>query len=62
MAAEVPIDFWKICIAELKKVKHFLMLAEGEKPKMPKAGFDATYTCGNMHMMKEIYKDEKSVK
>ena len=38
------------------------MLAEGEKPELHAAGFDATYAWQNMHMMKELYKGEKTLK
>ncbi len=62
VAEEVPVDFWKTCIAELKKIKHVFMLAEGEKPALHEAGFDATYAWQNMHMMKELYKGEKTLK
>lgn len=62
VAEEVPVDFWKTCIAELKKLKHVFMLAEGEKPALHEAGFDATYAWQNMHQMKELYKGEKTLK
>lgn len=62
VAGEVPDDFWKTCIGELKKIKDVFMLAEGEKPELHLAGFDATYAWGNMHMMKELYNGEKTLK
>jgi glycosidase len=62
VAEEVPLDFWKTCIAELKKIKDVFMLAEGEKPELHEAGFDATYAWSNMHLMKELYKGEKTLK
>jgi len=61
VAEEVPADFWKVCIAELKKVKDVFMLAEGEKPELYETGFDATYAWSNMHLMKELYKGEKTL-
>ncbi|MBK8608815.1 MAG: DUF3459 domain-containing protein [Chitinophagaceae bacterium] len=61
VAEEVPADFWKDCITALKKVKQVFMLAEGEKPELHEAGFDATYAWGNMHRMKELYAGEKSL-
>jgi glycosidase len=62
VAEEVPVDFWKTCIAELKKIKDVFMLAEGEKPELHAAGFDETYTWSMMHMMQELYQGKKSVK
>ncbi|MEO6329646.1 MAG: alpha-amylase family glycosyl hydrolase [Ginsengibacter sp.] len=59
MAKEVPTDFWKQCITELRKVKNVFMLGEGEKPELNSAGFDATYTWAVMHAMKDLY-DMKS--
>jgi hypothetical protein len=62
VAEEVPVDFWKTCIAELKKIKDVFMLAEGEKPELHDAGFDATYAWNNMHLMKDLYKGDKTLK
>ncbi len=38
-----PVDFWKECITDLRKIKPVFMLAESEKPEFHYAGFDATY-------------------
>ncbi|MEO6820631.1 MAG: alpha-amylase family glycosyl hydrolase [Ginsengibacter sp.] len=62
VAEEVPADFWKDCITDLKKVKNVFMLAEGEKPALHYAGFDATYTWTVMQGMKDIYDGKKSLK
>jgi alpha-amylase len=62
VAEQVPTDFWKECITELKKVKNVFMLAEGEKPELHAAGFDETYTWSMMHFMEELYKGKKNVK
>jgi len=62
VAEQVPTDFWKECITELKKVKNVYMLAEGEKPELHAAGFDETYTWNMMHFMQELYQGKKSVK
>ena len=44
VAAEVPADFWKTCIAALKKTKPgIFMLAEGDNGDLHRAGFDASY-------------------
>ena len=43
VAMDVPTDFWKECITELRKIKNVFMLAEAEKPELHTAGFDETY-------------------
>jgi alpha-amylase len=55
VAGDVPTDFWKECITELKKIKNVFMLAEGEKPELNAAGFDATYTWSIMSAMADLY-------
>src|ERR1700712_36034 len=45
----VPDDFWKDCIAELKKVKNVFMLAEGETGNLHRDGFDVTYPWDMFH-------------
>lgn len=55
VAEEVPADFWKECITELRKLKHVFMLAEGETPELHYAGFDATYAWETMHAMEGVY-------
>jgi glycosidase len=56
VAAEVPMDFWKECIATLKAGKPgIFMLAEADKPELHAAGFDVTYGWQAMHAMKELY-------
>ena len=62
VAEEVPADFWKQCIDSLKKLKNVFMLAEGEKPWLHEAGFNVTYAWEMMHMMKDLYKGNKTVK
>ena len=62
VADQVPTDFWKECITELKKIKNVFMLAEGEKAELHVAGFDETYTWSMMHFMQELYQGKKSVK
>lgn len=61
VAEEVPADFWKECITELRKIKHVFMLAEGEKPELHYAGFDATYAWSTMHLMVDVYSGKQSV-
>jgi alpha-amylase len=39
----IPVDFWKRCISELKKIKNVFMLSESQHPEFHSVGFDATY-------------------
>ncbi|MFT3980810.1 MAG: alpha-amylase family glycosyl hydrolase [Ferruginibacter sp.] len=56
VAGEVPNDFWKECIGQLRQVKpDIFMLAEGDKPELHTAGFDVTYGWQAMHAMKDLY-------
>ncbi|MBA2249577.1 MAG: DUF3459 domain-containing protein, partial [Chitinophagaceae bacterium] len=50
-----PVDFWKQCIASLKKVKNVYMLAESETPLLHEVGFDETYTWSVMAAMADVY-------
>ena len=59
VAGEVADDYWIKCIPELKKMKNIFMLAEGNKPSLPRDGFDATYTWNEFNMMKLIAKGER---
>lgn len=59
VAGEVPDDFWKQCIDELKKVKNVLMLAEGDKGSLHTAGFDISYAWDMFQMTKLIAKGER---
>lgn len=61
VADDVPMDFWKACITELKKSKHVFMLAEGKKLELYDAGFDETYAWGTMVAMQELYQGKKTV-
>ena len=54
VANEVPADFWKDCISQLKAMKNIFMLAEGDKPELHTAGFDATYAWPMFQQMKKI--------
>jgi alpha-amylase len=61
VAGDVPDDFWKKCIAELKKVnENIFMQAEADKPSLNEDGFDATYAWGMFAMMKKVAKGERS--
>lgn len=59
VAGEVPDDFWKQCIGELKKVRNVLMLAEGDKGSLHTAGFDISYAWDMFQMTKQIAKGER---
>lgn len=55
VASEVPTDFWKTCIATLKKDKpEIFMLAEGDKGDLHQAGFDASYAWDMFQHMKKL--------
>jgi alpha-amylase len=59
VAGEVPDEFWKKCIVELKKTKaNIFMLAEGDRPSLHTTGFDATYTWEDFSIMKKIASGE----
>lgn len=59
VAGEVPDEFWSKCIVELKKEKEdIFMLAEGDRPSLHNAGFDATYTWEDFSAMKKIASGE----
>jgi glycosidase len=59
VAGEVPDDFWRACIAVLRRQKEVFMLAEGEKPSLHKAGFDASYPWEMFQTMKRVAKGEE---
>lgn len=50
----IPLDFWKECITDLRKIKDVFMLAESEKPEFHYAGFDATYAWNIMWATVEV--------
>lgn len=60
VANEVPADFWKDCIAELRSMKTIFMLAEGDKPELHEAGFDASYYWKMFQEMKKVAAGERS--
>ena len=60
VAGDVPDEFWKRCILELKKAKaDIFMLAEADKPSLHTDGFDATYAWAMFAMMKKVAKGER---
>ena len=55
VAWNVPGEFWKKCIAQLKAAKPGLFfLAEGDKPYLLQNGFDAFYPWDEFHKMIEV--------
>ncbi len=61
VADEVPIDFWKRCLTELRKTKNLFMLAEGENLELYAAGFDELYAWNMMRAMADLYAGKKNV-
>jgi alpha-amylase len=59
VAWNVPGDFWRTCIARLRKMKPLFMLAEGDKPYLAENGFDAIYPWDMFHMMVMVAKGER---
>jgi glycosidase len=60
VAGEVPDEFWKRCIPELKKTKQdVFMLAETDKPSVHQVGFNATYPWFMFHLMKKVAAGER---
>ena len=60
VAWNVPGEFWKRCIDELKQTKKSLFfLAEGEKTYLVQNGFDAFYPWEAFHMMVKIAKGQR---
>ena len=60
VAGDVPDDFWKRAISELKNEKNIFMLAEGDKPELNADGFDATYTWNDFSLFKKIAKGTRN--
>lgn len=61
VAGDVPTDFWKECISQLKKIKNVFMLAEADKPELHFAGFDETYAWSVMEPMIEVCTGKRSL-
>lgn len=58
----VPYRFWNKCIPTLKKERDLFFLAEADDPKIHEAGFDATYSWNEFHVMNEIVAGKKNVR
>ena len=62
VAEGVAPDFWKECIATLRKTKDVFMLAEGNNALMHEVGFDETYNWDVMSFMTDLYKGKINLK
>lgn len=60
VASEVPADFWKDCIAQLRTMKTIFMLAEGDRPALHEAGFDASYCWPMFQEIKKVAAGERN--
>ena len=60
VAWNVPGDFWRACISQLRTIKPLFMLAEGDKPYLAENGFDALYPWEMFHKMVSVAKGEAS--
>lgn len=58
----MPLDFWKECITQLRKVKNVFMLAESENPEFHYAGFDATYAWNIMWATVDVAQGKHNLK
>ena len=63
MACEVPLEFWKEAISELRaQWPEMYMLAEGENPDLHTvSGFDTSYAWELHHLLNSIARGEKGV-
>ena len=61
VAWNVPLDFWKKAIAQLRTHGPLFMLAEGELPGLHEAGFDETYPWSVMNVAYGIYSGKKTL-
>ena len=61
MACEVPLDFWRETLPELRKeYPGTYYLAEGENPELHRDAFDASYAWELHHLLNDIAKGGKS--
>lgn len=59
VAWNVPGEFWKKCIGQLRTIKNVFMLAEGDNAYLPESGFDAVYPWAMFHKMIEVAKGDR---
>lgn len=60
VAGEVPADFWKKCITELRQMRPIFMLAEAEKGELHVSGFNASYPWDMFQTMKRVAAGERN--
>lgn len=60
VAGEVPTDFWRDCIRQLRLEKNVFMLAEADKGELHAAGFDASYPWDMFQTMKKVAAGERN--
>ena len=61
MACEVPLDFWRETLPELRKeYPGTYYLAEGENPELHRDAFDASYAWELHHLLNDLAKGKKS--
>ena len=62
VAGEMPVEVWEYIIPRLRKTHpDIYMLAEGEKPALHAAGFDATYAWELHHLLNDIAQGRKNI-
>lgn len=62
MACEVPVDFWRETLPQLKKdYPGVYFLAEGETPELHEDAFDASYAWKLHHLLNDIAQGRKGV-
>lgn len=62
MACEVPFEFWKKTISDLRTdYPQLYMLAEGENPELHRSGFDASYAWELHHLLNDIAQGHKNI-
>jgi len=62
VAHSVPVSFFETTIEELEKVKPLFMLAEAEKHKLFRTGFDMQYAWEGHHLLNKIAKGKANAK
>lgn len=62
VASNVPLDFWKQCIPQLRKQKNIFMLAEAWEPELAKEDlFDMVYAWEGHHTLNKIAQGKEAV-
>ena len=55
VAEQIPLDFWEDAIAEVRRIRPVMMLAEGEARELHRAGFDLTYAWKLYGALKDVW-------